>query len=183
MDVIIHNGSVDLGTSPSGQLDYHARCTYNLLTAASDAGVPRVVYLSSLSVVARYSPEMQVTECWQPAPYSDVKSLGCHLGEFVCREFAREGRMTVVCLRLGEVVGNRRQAGPMALLEKDAVQAVDCALAADLTGPHMDWPGPRPFLKWGVFHIQSRVPDARFSTAAAERILGYKPTSLAGMRR
>ena len=29
-------------------IDYHTRCTYNLLHAASEAGVPRCIYASSL---------------------------------------------------------------------------------------------------------------------------------------
>ena len=33
-------------------IDYHTRCTYNLLHAASQAGVPRCVYASSLRLFA-----------------------------------------------------------------------------------------------------------------------------------
>ena len=49
MDVIVHSGEPDPQTTVSGQLDVAMRCTYNLLTAAVEEGVPRLIYLSSLS--------------------------------------------------------------------------------------------------------------------------------------
>ena len=55
-----------------------------------EEGVPRLVYLSSLSQVNRYDAALAVTEQWRPKPSSSKSDLCFHLGEFVCREFARE---------------------------------------------------------------------------------------------
>ncbi len=51
VDVIVHSGAIDSRDSISDQLDYQMRCTYNLLWAAWQEGVPRFVYLSSLKQV------------------------------------------------------------------------------------------------------------------------------------
>lgn len=166
VNAIVHSG-------PAGQIDFHTRCTYNLLRAAVEEGVPRFIYLSSLSQVDAYDPQMVVTEQWRPVPSADPSGLCFHLGEFVCREFAREGRISVVCLRLGSIVDESEDlafGGDSALHIDDAVHAIICALTAEVTGftGTLGRPG-------SVFHIQSPVPRARFLTTAAESLLGYSP--------
>ena len=104
IDVIVHWGKPDPEASDSEQLDHAMRCTYNLLWAASQAGVSRFVYLSSLSVMERHDDAHAVTEQWRPAPTTEMAGLCNHLGEYVCREFARESRIDVVCLRLGDIL-------------------------------------------------------------------------------
>ena len=103
VDVIVHSGAVDPRSSVSDQLDYQMRCTYNLLKAAWEEGVPRVVYLSSLRLMEGYDPSYAVTERWKPTPTLEPAVLCCHLGEIVCREFARERKIEVTILRLGEI--------------------------------------------------------------------------------
>ena len=150
MDAIIHPGDVDPEASSSDQLDFQMRCTYNLLWAAAEEGVSRFVYLSSLRVMDRYDEGLAVTERWRPAPGVDVPVLCYHMGEYVCREFAREGKIDVVCLRLGDVTRNTSSvASPSALYVDDAIQAVQRALTYEATG-------------WDIFHIQSAVPNARY---------------------
>ena len=68
MDAIIHPGEVAAGDRVSDQLDYLMRCTYNLLWAASEESVPRLIYLSTLRVMDRYDEEFVVTEQWRPVP-------------------------------------------------------------------------------------------------------------------
>ena len=165
MDAIIHSGEADPEGSASEQLDAAMRCTYNLLWAAAQERVPRVIFLSSLRVMARHGEEMAVTERWRPVPRVDVPSLCFHLGEYVCREFAREKKLDVVCLRLGEMVWEPRRGarGPSsAMYLDDAVQAVKLARGATLSG-------------WNIFHIQSAVPNARYLTTSARQALGYAP--------
>ena len=166
MDAIVHS-------APIGQIDFHTRCTYNILQAAVEEGVPRFIYLSSLSLVSRYDPGLAVTEQWRPMPSADPADLSFHLGEFVCREFAREGRIRLVCLRLGDIVYGSEgldSAGESALHIDDAVEAVALALTAEVTGfaGTQGRPG-------ALFHIQSPVRGARFLTTAAGNILGYSP--------
>ena len=159
---IVHFGWVDPEEDASQQLDRQTRQTFNLLCAASEAGVPRVIYLSSLGLMHRYSEKLRVTERWRPAPTTDLRTLAPYLGEIVCREFARERRLQVVCLRLGEVAWKQgSRASVWGLYPKDLVHAVCRALVADL--PH-----------FSVFHIQSTVPDQRYDTGEAERVLGLE---------
>lgn len=168
MDAIIHSGEVEPGASVSEQLDVAMRCTYNLLWAASEEKVPTIIFLSSLLIFDRHEWGMVVTERWRPAPSKYAPVLSHHLGEYVCKEFARERKLNVVCLRLGEFspAENRPDAwnpSSLGVYPVDVAQAVEKALAAGLSG-------------WNVFHIQSDVPRKRYLTTAAENTLGFAPT-------
>lgn len=173
MDVIIHSGEVPSDVSLSEQLDIAMRCTYNLLWAAAEERVPRVVFLSSLRVMDRYSEDLAVTERWRPVPTTELPVLCYHLGEYTCREFAREKKLMVVCLRLGELVWD---AGPTdavptsGLYLDDAAQAVDRALSVEVSH---GWTNIKS--AWNIFHIQSTVPNQRYLTRTAQEVLGYKP--------
>jgi uronate dehydrogenase len=172
MDAIVHSGEPDSNASVSDQLDAAMRCTYNLLQAASDEGVPRVVFLSSLSLFDQHDEGYVVTEQWRAVPTTGAASLSYHLGEFVCREFARERRVEVLCLRLGDLSWDGDAASTSALYPDDAAQAVDLALSA---GPASGNFGSTT--SWTVLHIQSAVPHARFLTTAARESLGYAPAT------
>ncbi len=147
-------------------VDYHTRCNYNLLDAASEAGVARCVYASSLSLFASCEEDWAVDELWRPRPTTEPAVLAQHLGEFACREFGREGRISITCLRLGQlddaVEAAAQPHDPTWLARADAVQAFQCALAA-------------PAEPWAIYHIQSDFPGARFSTDRAQGALGYAP--------
>jgi nucleoside-diphosphate-sugar epimerase len=172
VDVIIHSGEVDSALSVSDQLDDAMRCTYNLLWAASEEKVPRLIYLNSLSVMGRHDETYAVTERWRPAPTTETFDLGYHLGEFVCREFARENKIDVISLRFGNLVWDDAEVSASALYPDDAVQAVRKSLTADVADGFSG-----STTNWHVFHIQSAVPNARFLTATAQQDLGYEPTS------
>jgi nucleoside-diphosphate-sugar epimerase len=173
MDAIVHSGDIDPAASVSDQLDYQMRCTYNLLWAAAEEGVQRFVYLSSLLLMDGYGPDLAVTERWKTLPTTDVPVLCYHLGEMVCREFARERKIEIVILRLGEITPDTNaKPSPSALYMDDAADAVERALDAE----HSGW--------LDIYHIQSAVPDARFLTGqpwwSADDVspsfsLGYKP--------
>ena len=178
MDAVIHCGQADSGGGAIDRLDYHTRCTYNLLYAASEEKVPLLVYLSSLTVMKKYGEDLKVTEHWKPLPTTEPGVLCCYLGELVCKEFVREGRIAVACLRLGDLV--RRGQTPVsssALLLADALQAVEAALCPDTwSRPRNGEPSlPPAAASWGLFHVQSALPGARFSTRPARQLLGYNP--------
>ena len=177
MDAIVHSGESDPSASVSDRLDSAMRCTYNLLTAAAEEGVPRLVYLSSLAVMQGHAEDHTVSERWRPRPGTDVSALCYHFGEYVCREFGRAATVDVVCLRLGDLVEEGGAAdSTSALYECDAVQAVEKALALGdaETEPVYQEPVIRP--TWSVFHIQSAVPSARYTTNTAAEFLGYTPS-------
>ena len=81
------------------QIDFFTRCTYNLLTAASDETVPLIIMLSTLEVMTGYDPGLTVTETWRPRPSAAPRVLGKHLGEFTVREFARDAKAAAAALR------------------------------------------------------------------------------------
>ncbi len=172
IDAIIHIGynAVDSG-DPSELLDYHTRGAYNLLTAAAGAGVSRCIYLSTLRLLEDYEENLTVTERWRSLPPSeDPLLLSCHLGEIVCKEFARDSLIDVVTLRLGFplVCGDRQAAvdsGESAAVSIDDVfTAVERSLTADIA-------------RWQDIHVQSPVPNQRFLMHAAGELLQYPTAS------
>ena len=177
VDAIVHNGEPDAGVEASGQLDAAMRCTYNLLQAASAEKVSRLVYLSSLSIMGRYGEDYAVTERWRPAPDTEPPELAYHLGEHVCREFARERQIAVVCLRLGELVWDGEPPSTSALYPDDAAHAVARALdwKADEAEILRFWNGAFDATGWDIFHIQSEVPNQRYLIAEARKRLRYIP--------
>ena len=168
IDAIIHIGynAVDSG-DPSEVIDYYSRGTYNLLTAASGAGVARCIYLSTLRLLEDYEENLTVTEKWRSLPPAeDPLLLACHLGEVVCKEFARDSLITVATLRLGFplIYGDRQAAvesGESAAVSIDDVStAVAEALTADIA-------------RWQDIHVQSPVPSQRYLMHAAGELLQY----------
>ena len=168
IDAIIHIGynAVDSG-DPSELIDYHTRRTYNLLTAASEGGVARCIYLSTLRLLEDYEENLTVTEKWRSLPTAeDPLLLACHLGEIVCKEFARDSLIDVVTLRLGFplICGDRQAAvdsGESAAVSiEDVFIAVEKALTADIA-------------RWQDIHVQSPVPQQRFLMHAAGELLQY----------
>lgn len=164
MDAIVHCAEALPGEIPASYLDYTTRCTYNLLLAASQEGVARVIFLSTLELLAAYPVDYAVTERWKPLPNTNPGMLGKHLGEMVCREFAREFKIQVVVLRVGEWVGDGTAPRDSAVSSEDEVQAIERALTAQL---------PR----WSVFHIQGEFPGARFAVRDAKAKLGFVPSN------
>ena len=171
MDAIIHIAEVppDLlakADQPDNYaIDYQTRCTYNLLMAASEEGVKHAIYASTLRLFEQHGEDWTVTESWRPRPSVDSFVLSKHLGEFTCREFGREGKLNVTCLRLGNLVtadaAATAESDSMWLEINDAVSAFQGALESSAP--------------WRIFHIQSEFPGARFSIGKAKGHLKFEP--------
>ena len=172
IDTVIHIAEIppDLLVSEADQLDnyaidYQTRCTYNLLMAASEEGVKHAIYASTLRLFEQHGEDWTVTESWRPRPSVDSFVLSKHLGEFTCREFGREGKLNVTCLRLGNLVtadaAATSEPDSMWLEMSDAVTAFQGALES-----------PSP---WRVFHIQSEFLGSRFSIGKAKGHLKFDP--------
>lgn len=168
IDAIINVGYQDETEMPvSFHLDYYTRRTYNLLWAAANAGVKRVINLSTLRLMEEYEDNLVVTELWRSKPLaSDINLLCAHLVEIICKEYARDRKFEVVNLRLGWplVAGGKydisSDAGTAALCSEDLGRAVLAALQADVE-------------PWQDIHIQSSVPNQRYPTAKATATLGF----------
>lgn len=174
-DAIVHWGQVQPSRDVSDQFDFLMRCTYNLLWAATDEQVPRMIVLSSLRLFERYEEHFQVSEQWRPSPSTDPVVLGSHLCEYVAKEFARERKVEVVCLRLGTIIWPEHQGAlPTAALTcDDAAQAVERALHLKTRPSDTKSTGSDP---WRIFHIQSSVANARYPTTMAQRQLHFEPS-------
>ena len=168
IDAIVNVGYQDEVEMPvSFHLDYYTRRTYNLLWAASNAGVKRVVNLSTLRLMEEYEENLVVTEMWRSKPLaSDINLLCAHLVEIICKEYARDQKFEVVNLRLGWplIAGGKGDigddAGTSALCFEDLGRAVLAALESDVE-------------PWQDIHIQSTVPNQRYTTAKAAATLGF----------
>ncbi|MDE2832743.1 MAG: NAD(P)-dependent oxidoreductase [Gemmatimonadota bacterium] len=156
MDAIVHLAELpEELKNDEREIDFQTRCTYNIMHAAREKNVPHVIYISSLSLFASCDPNWNVTEVWAPRPTTESGPMARYLGEFTCREFAREHSVRVTCLRFGDIDGD----GDTALTTEDAVKAIGKALATN---------GPM----WQVLHVQSDVENARFPTNQAKQTLG-----------
>ena len=168
IDAIVNVGYQDEVEMPvSFHLDYYTRRTYNLLWAASNAGVKRVVNLSTLRLMEEYEENLVVTELWRSKPLAnDINLLCAHLVEIICKEYARDRKLEVVNLRLGWplVLGGKGDigddVGTAALCSEDLGRAVLAALEADVE-------------PWQDIHIQSLVANQRYTTARAAATLGF----------
>ena len=169
VDAIVHVAEALPSEDLHAQIDHLTRGTYNLLLAASQADVRRVVFLSTLEMMTEYDTDFLVEERWRPRPSLSSPSLPKYLGEFTCREFARLGKIEVVVLRMGEVVASSEAQTPTSIAEEDAVQAVSLALAAEIEN------NASSLGRWSVFHVSSGSADARFSSDRAKNVLGYEP--------
>ena len=167
MDAVVHIGYQGYSTDNANDvIDYHTRRTYNLLWAASDAGIPLVINISTLTLMAAYEENLVVTENWKPLPDAgDVAMLAAHLCEVVCKEFARDRKLSVLNMRLGWPIteGTRDSAAASgsdaAVCSNDIGAALSAALSTDLP-------------QWQDLHLQSPVPRQRYTTAKVAQTLG-----------
>ena len=153
---------------PSSLIDHSTRQLYNLLHAASEAGATRCVYVSSLRLFEDYEENLTVTESWRSLPPTeDVPLLACHLGEMVCKEYARDRRIQVATIRLGFPIVNgdrtvaQASGDSAAVAADDAVEAIKRALTADT------------LTQWQDIHVQSPVEHQRFLMHAAGSLLSF----------
>lgn len=153
-------------------LELGSRGTHVLLSAAVDAGIRRCVYAGTLALFRDYPADRYISEDWRPLPSLEMAEMSNYLGELVCREFARERRLTATALRLGTLVSEDETEGqspdPAWLDYRDAAQAVACALKRDASD-EVPW-----MRRWGLFHVCADIPNPRFLIEQA-RHMGYCP--------
>ena len=110
IDVVFHTAALArVPRSIEQPLETHAANvtgTLNVLKAAVDAGVRRVVYSSSSSVYGD-QPVLPLTEDMPPNP---LNPYACqkYMGEIYCRNFVRVYGLETVCLRYFNVYGPRQ---------------------------------------------------------------------------
>ena len=163
IDAIVNIGYQGQSGSNTNLMDYHTRRTYNLLQAASDAGVKRYINISTLKLFQDHEENLVVTEKWRSdPPADDIELLVAHMAEYVCKEFARDRLIQVINLRLGWPFIGNSPAGPE---DTAAIShgVIGESLAAALTTQEL--------IQWQDIHVQSPVDHQRFITKTAARLL------------
>jgi len=110
VDTVFHHAalaSVPLSIdNPLLTHEHNATGTLNVLVAARDAGVRRVVYAASSAAYGNDASEQQ-TETAAPKPLSPY-GVSKLMGEYYCQSFAQVYQLETVCLRYFNVFGARQ---------------------------------------------------------------------------
>lgn len=100
------DGVLHLAAYPAADSDFRSEVlptnmigTYNIATAAVEAGVGRFVFASSAQVIEGYPPERQVRAEDSPRPANDY-GVGKAFGEALCSSLARRSSTTFVSVRI-----------------------------------------------------------------------------------
>jgi nucleoside-diphosphate-sugar epimerase len=169
IDAIVNIGYRGQAGEAKHLIDYHTRCMYNLLQAASDAEVARYVNVSTLRLFEDHEENLVVTERWRTDPSAeDVGLLSAHLAESVCKEFARDRLIEVANLRLGwPFVGDSPPDSPAGGTPDDTAAISHHLIGAAVT----EALGSDDLEQWQDIHIQSPVFHQRFITGTAATLL------------
>jgi nucleoside-diphosphate-sugar epimerase len=175
LDAVVHLAPLSLvetmpADAPGEVLDAAARGTHVLMKAIVERGIRHVVQGSTLAVMDAYSDDLEVNEQWRPRPAPAAAHLAPYLAELTAREFTRDLHFDhwpeVICLRFDHL--DAAAPGERRLALDAAAGAVVQALATLRAG------GSRPRgHRWRVLHVAPLTPDARYTSAAARRAIGY----------
>ncbi len=180
VDAVVHCAmGVHTTTTPGGAadaFDVNVKSVHLTLRAAHDAGVPHAVYVSSLSVFDDIT-ERALDES-VPPDATDVYGLTKRLGEQVCEAAAREWGLSVNVLRLTwptpddvwpawgvDEPPRLRHAADGTPIHATSATDVGHALLAALE--HRGG--------FQVYIISGDQSARRWSTAKAQRVLGWQP--------
>lgn len=160
IEAIVNVGYQGQSGSEHHLIDYHTRRMYNLLQAASDAGVKRYINISTLKLYGNHEENLVVTEKWRTAPSAeDTELLAAHMAEYVCKEFARDRLIQVVNLRLGWPFDSNKADDTATVSTSLIGEAIEQALVSE------------ELIQWQDIHVQSPVEHQRFITNTAARLL------------
>ena len=160
--------------------------TLNMYRAAQEAGVRRVVFMSSGSTMCGYEwfegspygalarnelerlpPDARMIEHTDPPRPDSFYGVGKLFGENTGRLFSDRYGMSVLCIRLGAVLPSDRpeliRHFPGYLSQADAVQMVDRCLAAPMS------------LKFDIFDAISENSRRWRDTDHAKQVIGWRP--------
>ena len=185
VDTIIHLLPLRLADAYEGgkiseadAMDLVMRGTRNLIVAAVQAKVRRVIIGSTLAIFDRHPPHWNVTEMWRPRPEPVTRQLLPWVTELSTRELIRLGNIEAVCLRFGRIVAEEDIHGqpfdPRWVHLDDAIHAVDRALTVDLRQT-LDAGTP----EWHLFHVMAPGPNSKIkhghTTGIEERSTSGSP--------
>lgn len=191
MDMVLHLAAHTKNVQDwEGTMAVTVMGTLNVLRAAQEAGVQRVVFMSTGSTMCAYEWDdtlpygrmargdyESVPESWELLSHTDPPrpdspyGVGKVFGEVCGRWFSDRYAMSVLCIRLGAVLDTDQpkliRHFPGYLSQADAVQMIDRCLSAPLS------------LKYDIFDAISENRYRWRDTNHAREVLGWQPTGTA----
>lgn len=164
MDAVVHLAQASSNPSqPDDEndariLDTRIKGTYNLLLAAAEKGLRRVVQISDLCALSGYAEDLILSEDFAPRPDTSAHQQAVFLSELVGREFARLHPGLVCTLRLGTLVD-------ASTLADDAVPGEDWLDIGDAVGAilrALEVESFDGFGHWGLYDLAAETPRARY---------------------
>jgi len=145
---------------------------YNVFQAASEAGCRRVIFASTINVVAGYPADTQVHTHMPVRPpnlYGATKAWGEAVGRF----YADQHGLSVICLRFGAVRDSQAEA--IRDLAKDVALFSAILTYADMTRLVIASLEAPDDLRFGIFHGVSNNRWKGLDISDTREVLGYAP--------
>ena len=183
-DAVVHLAAIDSSVTapPEAVFDTNVRGTWNVLQAAREAGVRKVVVCSSVSATGidytnpGLPPLYLPIDENHPLRPSQAYGLSKELGEAVARSFARRGEMEVLCLRPAWILFPESARRVIAAQRSAVADATSGPASAASPGRHREplpllrsWVGPEDAAR--AFRLaleRERPPSSVFLITAAE---------------
>lgn len=175
IDTIVH-----LAADPSRKATWESLLprniigAYNIFQAASEAGCRRVIFASTINVVAGYPDDVQVHTDMPVRPpnlYGATKAWGEAVGRF----YADQHGLSVICLRFGAVSHGQVEAIQNIPLPKDASLFSIILTFEDMVRLVVACLEAPDDLRFGIFHGLSNNRWKRLDISTAREVLGYAP--------
>lgn len=139
--------------------------TYRVFEAARLAGVPRVVFASTVRTVFGYPLSQPVTASMPVRPIS-LYACTKVFGEALARYYADVHGMSVICLRIGSFAAEPRRRSSVG-------ERVRWCSPADLA--QLVVRGIESDVRFGIFHAVSGIPGNNLDIEEAREVLGFDP--------
>jgi nucleoside-diphosphate-sugar epimerase len=166
-----HEGEYEDDAFNQLRFDVNVKGTWNVLEAARQCGVRRVVFTSSLMVVWGYPPPQWI-EGDAPARPVGTYALTKHLGEVMCRHYAEAHGLSIVCLRIAKPIDFDDLAWQGVPLRPQWLPFDDLVRAYRLAVERVE----RADLGFEIVTLVGESPERRWDLSRAETVLGYHPT-------
>jgi uronate dehydrogenase len=173
-----HEGEYEDDAFNQLRFDVNVKGTWNVLEAARQCGVRRVVFTSSLMVVWGYPPPEWV-EGDAPARPVGTYALTKHLGEVMCRHYAEAHGLAIVCLRIAKPIDFDDPAWQGKPLRPQWLPFADLVRAYRLALERVE----QADIGFEIVTLVGENPERRWDLSRAETVLNYRPTQAEGAGR
>lgn len=152
------------------EMEVNAKGTYHVFEAARRAEVPRVVYMSSLTVVLGYPPHRWVG-LEDPVCPQSLYAVTKYFGEVLAELYWRRYGLSSISFRLGAPVDAATYTPPP---EGDRAYALRVTFQ-EIADAYWLALTRREEVPFGVFYLLSENQDLRWDLEPTKRRLGYRP--------